>query len=326
MGNTRDTVLIGGSAGAFPVLKGLLGQLPVDLDAAVFVTLHVSEGDRGHASELLAHRSVLPLRVAQEGQGIEAGTITFAPPDHHLLLGADHVHIRRGPRENGFCPAIDPMFRSAAVHRGPRSIAVVLSGLLDDGATGLEAIVRQGGQGIVQDPASADFPDMPRAAQEVVPGSLVRTAGDMAAEITRQVGRPVPAPPRPPDSMVMELKIAGLEGASMATEDRLGTLSPYNCPDCNGVLWEIDDTPVTRFRCHTGHAYTMATLDDAQQTALERSLYDTLRANRGRAHLLRRMAERTRTQRQRDRHETAAAKCEEDARLLERIIQGEQGG
>lgn len=249
--------------------------------------------------------------------------MTFAPPDQHLLLGADHVHIRRGPRENGFRPAIDPMFRSAAVHRGPRSLAIVLSGLLDDGAAGLEAVVRQVGLSIVQDPASAEFPDMPLAAQDVVPGSLVRTADNIAAEIARQIGRPPSVPSRPPDSMILELKISGLEGASMSTEERLGTLSPYNCPDCNGVLWEIEDTPVSRFRCHTGHAYTMTTLDDAQQQALERSLYDTLRANRGRAHLLRRMAERTRMQREKNLHETAAARCEADARLLEQIILGE---
>ncbi|MCK0169080.1 chemotaxis protein CheB [Jannaschia sp. S6380] len=326
MDSSRDTVVIGGSAGAFSVLKGLLGQLPADLGAAVFVTLHFTEGDRGHAAELLAAASALPPRVASEGQPIEAGTVTFAPPNRHLLLGEHHVHVRRGPRENGFRPAVDPMFRSAAVYRGTRSIAVVLSGLLDDGAVGLEAVARQGGLAIVQDPADADFPDMPLAAQSAVPGATLRATAEIAGEIARQVGRPVAAPTRAPDKMMMELKIAGLEGASMSTEDQLGTLSPYNCPDCNGVLWEVDDSPVTRFRCHTGHAYTIATLDDAQQSALERSLYDALRANRGRADLLRRMAERTDTQHLRERHETAARKCEEDAHLLERIILGDRAG
>ena len=126
--------------------------------------------------------------------------------------------------------------------------------------------------------------------------------------------------------MMMELKIAGLEGASMATENELGTLSPYNCPDCNVVLWEIDNSAVARFRCHTGHAYTMATLDDAQHTALERSLYDTHRDQRGLAHPLRRMAGRTQTQSLKKCHENATFKCDEDARRLERIILGERAG
>lgn len=320
MASTCDTIVIGGSAGGFTALKTLLNHLPGDLDAAVFVTLHVASNEVGRAVDLLARHSALPMRTAEDGQRIENGVITFATQDHHLLIGNAHVHIRRGPRENGFRPAIDPMFRSAAVYRSTRAVGIVLSGLLDDGASGLRSIHRTGGCCLVQSPDEADFPDMPQAALEAVPDAEQLSAHDIAARITTLVGKPVDLARPAPADIVMELKIASLQGASMATEDRLGTLSPYNCPDCNGVLWEIDDGSVVRFRCHTGHAYTLGTLTEVQKVALERSLYDTLRAHRGHASVLRRMAEIATTPNLQNRYETRADGYEEDAELLERII------
>ena len=316
----RDLVAIGGSAGGFSALKALLRDLPGDLDAAVFVTLHFASHEVGRAVDLLAAHSALPLRTAEDGQPIRRGTVTFAPADAHLLLGEGHVHLRRGPRENGFRPAIDPMLRSAAVHGSTRTVGVVLSGLLDDGASGLAAVHRQGGAVLVQAPGDADFPDMPSAALRAVPEAEAVPLAAMAGRIAGLVGRPVP-PARPaPADVVMELKIAGLEGASMATEERLGTLSPYNCPDCNGVLWEIEDGSVVRFRCHTGHAYTLGVLTAAQGEVLERSLYEALRAHRGHASVLRRMADGATSDGMRRRYSDRASGYEEDAALLERII------
>ena len=320
MRTRRDLVAVGGSAGGFTALKTLLSELPAGLDAAVFVTLHFASHEVGRAVDLLATHSALPLRTAEDEQPIERGTVTFAPSDAHLLLGPAHVHLRRGPRENGFRPAIDPMLRSAAVHGSTRTIGVVLSGLLDDGASGLRAVRRQGGAALVQAPGDADFPDMPTAALAAVPDAEALPLGGLAARISDLVGRPVPPVRSAPADLLMELKIAGLENATMATEDRLGTLSPYNCPDCNGVLWEIDDGAIVRFRCHTGHAYTLGVLTGAQREALERSLYETLRAHRGHASVLHRMAEGASSDSMRRRYRDRATGYEEDAALLERII------
>jgi two-component system, chemotaxis family, protein-glutamate methylesterase/glutaminase len=103
----------------------------------------------------------LPAAVAEEGQPLERGRIYLAPPDRHLLVGRDHVHVRRGPRENQARPAIDPLFRSAAVNGSSRVIGIVLSGRLNDGTSGLHAIKRCGGIAVVQEPRDAAVPDMP---------------------------------------------------------------------------------------------------------------------------------------------------------------------
>ena len=321
---TRDIVVVGGSGGAFEALRELLGVLPADFPAAVFVVLHAPPGHESLGPQLLKRHCALALRTARDGVPIEPGVVTFASPDAHLLLGACHVHLRRGPRENHFRPAVDPLFRSAAVYHGSRAIGVVLSGAMDDGAAGARALDRVGARVLVQSPGSAGFADMPEAAAALVPRAEALDPSGLAARLRRLVGPdpavPVPAPVPAPFDVRLELQVATLENATMATEHRLGSLTPFNCPDCNGVLWRIDDGGFVRFRCHTGHAYTRRTLDDVQERALERTLFDTLRAHRGRAHLLHTMAEDADDERRRHLYAERAASYEEDAATLERLI------
>ena len=315
-----DTIVVGGSAGSFGVLKTLLAELPTDLPATVLVCQHHSSVGAPRAVELLAPLSALPLREAAEGMPLEPGTAIFAAPDRHMMLGKDHVHLRRGAHENNFRPAIDPLFRSAAVYRGPRAVGVVLSGLMDDGAAGARALVRTGGRILVQSPGHADYPDMPRAALDAVPEAEAVPPEALAARIAALAGTPCEAPGKVPWQIGVELKIAGLEGATMENEERMGTLSPYNCPHCNGVLWEIEDGPMVRFRCHTGHGYTLRTLGAAQEEALDKGLFDALRAHKGRASLIRRMADTATGETSRRMFRDRARKVEEDAERLERII------
>ncbi len=98
--------------------------------------------------------------MAQDGESFELGHIYVAPPDHHLLVKQDCLRITRGLRENRVRPAIDPLFRSAAVAHGARVIGIVLTGLQNDGTSGLLAIKRCGGIAMVQDPTDALYPDM----------------------------------------------------------------------------------------------------------------------------------------------------------------------
>ena len=318
---TLDTVVVGGSAGAFGALKEILRDLPPELPAAVFVTLHTAVGEPSRAAGLLEAHSTLPVREARDGQAVEPGTVTIAPPDRHMLLGTGHIHLRRGPRENNFRPAIDPLFRSAAVYRSTRAAGVVLSGLLDDGAAGLRAVRRTGGAALVQAPETAEFPDMPGAALTAVPDAEPVALDALAGRIAALAGSRVAEPQPVPFEVGVELKIAGLEGATMESERRIGgALSPYNCPHCNGVLWEIEDGPITRFRCHTGHAYTAESLGASQEEALERSLFDALRAHRGRAHLIRQMAARSTSDTLCRRLADRARACDEDAEVIEEMI------
>lgn len=326
MSHHVDSVVIGGSAGSFTALRRLLADLPEDLPAAVLICQHFSSVGESHAVDLLRGYSNMPVKLAEDGMEIESGKIIFAQPDIHMMIGHDHLHLRRGAHENNFRPAIDPLFRSAAVYRGPRAVGVILSGMMDDGAAGARALHRTGGHILVQSPDSADFPDMPNAALTAVPEAEPVPLETLAAEITALTNRPCnPAGPVP-WHIGIELKIAGLEGATMTNEERLGDLSPYNCPHCNGVLWQIEDGPMTRFRCHTGHAYTMESLNESQDRALDESLFNALRAHTGRAALIRQMASKTTGTESRRRLEERAVRYEEDTERLQQIIKSRKTG
>lgn len=321
MKQSIDTFVIGGSAGGFSVLRNLLPELPADFPAAIFICLHQSSTTRRHGAELLRARSRMPVCEVEDGLEIAPGTVYFAVPDRHLMIGADHVHLRRGAHENNFRPAIDPLFRSAAVYRGTRAVGIVLSGLMDDGAAGARALTSTGGKVLVQAPGTADFPNMPEAALRAVPTAEAIEAKDLARRMIELAGTACDPPREVPWRIGLELKIAGLEGASMNNEDKLGTLSPYNCPHCNGVLWEVDDDgPPIRFRCHTGHAFTLDALNSAQEKALDESLFNALRAHKGRASLIRRLAENAEGQQSKEMFEARMRRVEEDAERLEQII------
>lgn len=326
MSDRIDTIVIGGSAGSFTALRTLLADLPDDLPAAVLICQHFSSVGESHAVDLLRGYSSLPVTVAEDGMSIAPGQVVFARPDLHMMIGHDHIHLRRGAHENNFRPAIDPLFRSAAVYRGPRAIGVILSGLMDDGAAGARALHRTGGHILVQSPDSAEFPDMPDAAMIAVPEAEPIPLRNLAVEIASLANAHARPAAAVPWDIGIELKIAALEGANMANEDRLGTLSPYNCPHCNGVLWQIDDGPLTRFRCHTGHAYTMDSLSESQDRALDESLFNALRAHRGRAELIRQMAQKSTGRESRRRLEERANRYEEDFRRLQDIIKSRKSG
>jgi two-component system chemotaxis response regulator CheB len=293
-GYDRDVIVIGGSAGGLQPLRQLLHDLPQDLRAAVFVVLHL--GATSHLTEVLASTSALPVLRACSGQKIGFGQVHVAVPGMHLLLHDDHLLLRRGPRENLARPAIDPLFRSAACTFGARVIGVVLSGALNDGTAGLRAIKRCGGVAIVQDPAEAAVPDMPRNALLYADIDHTVPAETMGALLARLSREPAGATPVIPPEIKFETMIAAQELAGMAAEDRLGEVSRFTCPECHGALWEISDGRLLRFRCHVGHAFTAQAVLAAQSVRAEEMLWSLMRTHQERAELARRMAEVERAQ------------------------------
>jgi two-component system chemotaxis response regulator CheB len=161
-------------------------QLPADFRAAVFVTVHFPSHGTSVLPRILSREGPLPAVHANNGEPFRPGQIYVAPPDQHLLVGGDRIRLWMGPRENGNRPAVDPMFRSAALAHGPRVIGVVLSGNLGDGTSGLLTIKQHGGVAVVQDPEDAMYPSMPSSALEHVPVDLVAPAaaiGSVLAEL-----------------------------------------------------------------------------------------------------------------------------------------------
>lgn len=164
----KDVIVVGASAGGMEALQKLVGALPADFPGAIFVVWHLSPGVRSVLPEVLTRSGPLRAGNPRDGDAIEPGRIYIAPSDHHLLLERDYMRVTRGPKENRFRPAVDPLFRSAASAYGSRVVGVVLSGALDDGTAGLGMIKMKGGTAVVQDPAEATHRSMPLNALDYV--------------------------------------------------------------------------------------------------------------------------------------------------------------
>jgi two-component system chemotaxis response regulator CheB len=271
----RDIIVIGASAGGIDALRTLLGGLPRELDASVFVTMHVAADSPGILPRMLQETCPLPVEHARDGEEIRRGRVYVAPPDRHLLVERDRVRVSHGPKENLCRPAIDPLFRSAASVFGPRVVGVVLTGRLDDGTAGLWAVKRRGGAALVQDPDEATYPSMPRSAIRYVEVDEVAPLAALGPLLARLAGEPPPPadggePSRP---MEIETRIATEENALEAGVLDLGPATPCTCPECHAVLVSLAEGGVPRFRCHTGHAYSL----DSLLAAVTASMEDTLR-------------------------------------------------
>lgn len=256
-------IVIGASAGGLEPLKELVSRLPADLPAPVFVVMHVAAYQPSHLPEILSWVGPLPAIHPEDNKRTEAGYIYVASPDHHLLVDDGYIAVKRGPKENGFRPSIDALFRSAAYSFGPGAIGVVLSGALNDGTSGLWSIKRLGGTAIVQDPNQAEYPSMPRSALEYIEADYRLPAaeiGELLARLAREdVARGVTLEEEVEDDlkrMAKELHIAAGINISEESVLDLGPLTPFTCPECKGVLVQIKEGKFLRFRCHTGHGFS----------------------------------------------------------------------
>lgn len=256
----KDIIAIGGSTGSGAVLRQLLRDLPSDLPASVFVSTHIPAHTPSLLAEVLAGNVALPVSQALDGQAIELGRIYVAAPNRHLLLIEGTIRLGTGPRENMVRPSIDPLFRSAALSYGPRVVGVVLTGMLNDGAAGLNAIKSQGGTAVVQHPLDAEADQMPLAALEATEVDHVAPAAKLG-ELLGAIAGTDAGPFHPPsDELRLEVEIAA--GARLGSEKlrRIAIPSALSCPDCHGVLSEMNGAGPLRYRCQIGHAYTAENL------------------------------------------------------------------
>jgi two-component system chemotaxis response regulator CheB len=296
----RDIVAIGTSAGGVEALQRIVAGLPADLPAAVLIVIHLSSQPRSGLDAVLARAGRLPARFAADGEPAARGHVYLAPPGCHLLLDGERLRLGRGPRENFCRPSIDPLLRSVALCCGPRSVGAVLTGTLGDGGPGLLALQQCGGIAVVQDPADAAHGEMPRRALDLVAADHVVGLGGMAALLARLVALPAGAPRPVPARIKYEVDVARGGSGSMNTLDRIGRRSVLACPDCHGVMWEIDEGQLVHYRCHVGHAYSAEQMRLALDDNLTRALGSALRALEERIALVQRLYEQAVAAQQRD--------------------------
>jgi two-component system, chemotaxis family, protein-glutamate methylesterase/glutaminase len=317
-----DVIVIGASAGGVGSLQRLVEPIPAEFSAAILIALHLPDGIRSMLPEILMRAGSLPAAHAINDEPVMPGRIFIAPAGFHLTVNGGHLTVTRGAREHGHRPAIDPLFRSAALSYGARAVGVVLSGSLDDGTAGLLEIKRAGGVAIVQDPADTEWPSMPLSALKHVDVDYCVPASQIGIVLQKIAGGPAGNAGTLPNG-------DGKRGNNaMRTKpeeegSQPGEPSPYSCPECGGVLWEIKDSELLRFRCRIGHAYTSETLTTDQALTVEHALWKALRALEEQAAVRRRMAERARRQgltMSAARWEDRAGLLDEQAHQLRRLV------
>jgi two-component system chemotaxis response regulator CheB len=317
MAATPPIIVIGASAGGVEAVSFLASKFDRDIPAAIFVAMHFPAYSTSVLPKILQRAGKLPAIHPEDHTPIKAGHIYVAPPDRHLIVLRRAMHLVRGPRENGNRPAIDPMFRSAAIAHGARVIGVVLTGNLDDGTAGLLTIKRRGGITIAQDPADALFPSMPASAVEnasvsfVLPLSAIpQKLQTLATEVSSRRDHLIMEGAMDDDAL-RETLYAQLNLEVVEDVDRHpGAPSEFGCPDCGGVLWEIEDGQFVRYRCRVGHAWSGDALLGSQAEQLDQALWTALRALEENASLTEILAERARKR----GNELLVAKYESDAK------------
>ncbi len=287
-----QVVVIGTSAGGLSALKRLISQLPTDFPLPVLVVRHISPDATGNVllNELNKLNSV-KCQHAKSGNTLKPGYLYIAPSDHHLMIGGNlKMLVTKGAQENRSRPAIDPLFRSAAVAFGTGVIGILLTGYLDDGTAGMKAIKRCGGICIVQDPDEAEYPDMPRNALNNVKVDYCLPIPEMGSLLHKIISKKLKKRNPVPKAVLIEAKIAERVLSDLSSVNELGDQVAFNCPGCGGVLWKVGKDSNLRFRCHTGHAYTAAFLLAEQTNKIEETMWTALRMFEERKNLLTEMA------------------------------------
>lgn len=293
----HDIIVIGTSAGGLKALGMVLGALPPNLDATLFIVQHLAADKPSLLPQILTDVGALPASHPSDGEPIQSARIYVAPPDHHLLINQGVMRVVRGPQENRFRPAIDTLFRSAARAYGPRVVGVVLTGYLDDGTVGLQAIKKRGGVAIVQDPSEAEYPSMAKSALRFVRVDYCLPLAEISDRLVQLSKEPAAEEEAYPvtEEIEVESKIAeqGMNTQEFLEHvEAIGTRTTYTCPECNGSIWQIGSSEPLRFRCHTGHSFTANVFLSEQTQNLENALWSAVRAMEEKVTFARQMAER----------------------------------
>jgi len=272
-------IVMGASTGGFEAFKKIIAGLPSDFNSPIFIVWHMSPRTHGIMPQVLNRVNDIYAAHAYDKEEIKPNRIYVARPDHHLLIEPGKVRITRGPKENRFRPAVDPLFRSAAYAYGNRVIGVILSGALDDGTAGLWTVKHYGGIAIVQDPNNAEVSSMPENAMHLVKVDHCVPVSEIAELLVRLSKEPFTAKPgvMKDEQTKKEIEIAAEKNPLEKGIMGLGELTPFTCPECHGVLSRLYNENIVRYRCHTGHAYSVDALMASLTEKVEDALYNAVR-------------------------------------------------
>jgi two-component system, chemotaxis family, protein-glutamate methylesterase/glutaminase len=273
----RDIIVVGCSAGGVEMLPQLLHALPRDLPASITIVQHLAATPDPYLVSILERGTELPVGWAEQGSKVVNGHIYVAPPDTHTMFEDGHLVLSSAARENHSRPSIDKLFRSAAAFHGSRTIGVLLTGMLDDGVAGLQAIQKAGGVTLVQDPEEAPYPELPSRALLAAAADRALPILGIAAALMELVGAPV-ANGHPTRDVVIE---AALDRAEVGTPEEMSALGPQTamaCPDCCGPTWQLGSETTRRYRCYLGHVHTARDLLVRQGRAVEQALWSAVRS------------------------------------------------
>jgi len=286
----RSVVVMGASAGGVEALCRAVGGLPPNFPAAVLVVLHILEQAPSALPGVLGRCTELRVEQGVDGRPLQAATVYVAPPGEHLLVDGAYAALSRGPKENGYRPSIDALFRTAAESFGDRVVGVVLSGSLDDGTAGLIDIEAAGGLAVVQDPNDALFTGMPESALRFAHPDHVVAADKIGPLLRDLVENFEDAPGSTRRAHRVSQDEIEDEDASAAAQR--GEPTELTCPACGGTLWHKGDGDHGQYRCRVGHAYSPESLLSAQRTTLEQALWTAIVALEEQADLSNRLIER----------------------------------
>lgn len=291
-------IVVGTSAGGMQALIRLLAKLPEDLPAAILVVQHLSvDSSAPFLVNRISRHTPLTCKVAEHNTKLEAGVIYLAPADRHLLLSDKKMLVMRGPRENQFRPAIDPLFRSAAAYKGSHVIGIILTGFMTDEVIGMESIKRSGGITIVQHPDDAEFPALPQNVIRKIDTDYIIPVDEMAGllqELVQQTASDTVAIPADiwQEAQITERIMTYTAMSNIEDLENAGTRTAYSCPDCGGGLWELSqEGSVSRYRCHSGHAYNQDALLHGMSGNLEETLWVAMRTLEERHNILLHMSQ-----------------------------------
>jgi two-component system chemotaxis response regulator CheB len=310
----RAVIAVGASAGGVSALQTLVSTFPPDLPAAVLAVLHIPASGPSSLPAILNRAGKVPARHAEDGALLREGEVLVAPPDRHLRVVDGKVEVSRGQKENGHRPSVDVLFRSVSEIYGAACAGVILSGFLDDGAAGLSLIHRRGGLAIVQSPADAAFPDMPRAAIRTGEVDTICASAKIYDCLTPWLDAVLTSPP--PREEILEPDPNG------APPPPGLEITEFTCPDCGGTLWLDERTGVANLRCRVGHRHSFNSLMMGKQGAVEAAISAAIVALQERRDLCRRIqvrADGAMSPRRRHRYETEIQDIEGRLRLLEQV-------